>query len=63
MFIALKFSVASPHPPKREDYFTDCLEVNFYEYLLIYFLGSAGELQINLVCSLNNSFSMRQDVI
>lgn len=47
----------------RESYFTDSLEMYFYEYLLIYFLGSAGGAQINLVRSLNNSFSMRQDVI
>lgn len=26
----------------RESYFTDSLEMYFYEYLLIYFLGSAG---------------------
>lgn len=61
MFTDLKFSIALPI--RGEDYFTDCLEMNFYEYLLIYFPGSAGELQINLVRSLNNSFSMRQDVI
>lgn len=61
MFIDLKFFIALC--TRGEDYFTDCLEMSFYEYLLIYFPGSAGELQINLVCSLNNSFSIRQDVI
>lgn len=43
--------------------FSESPQISLYEYLLIYFLNSAGERQINLVLSLNNSLSTRQDVI
>lgn len=43
--------------------FSESPQISLYEYLLIYFPNAAGERQINLVLSLNNSLSTRQDVI